>query len=224
MSTVFAIDGEVNSRKTIKEYLTREQFKVETFAGVGEVLERLQSGFPDMFILDMALPVEESLEFYLNIKNRSGLPIIVISEQGEEIKRIPGLELSPENYLNKPFSPRELISLVRSILRSSTQPIIEEEPVEIGNLRINPNYRHATVDGQEIGLTPMEYEFLLLLARQPQRAFNRQELLDRVWGCDYVGSSRAVDDLVKRLRKKLAESNSTNNIKTIWGYGYRFEE
>ncbi|MEN6326047.1 MAG: response regulator transcription factor [Syntrophomonas sp.] len=224
MSTIFVIDSEVNSRKTIKEYLTREQFKVETFAGVGEVLERLQSGFPDMFILNMALPVEESLDFYLNIKKRSGLPIVIISEQGEEIKHIPGLEMSPENFLNKPFSPRELISLVRSILRSSTQPIIQEDLVEIGNLTINPNYRHATVNGQEIMLTPMEYEFLLLLTQQPQRAFNRQELLDRVWGCDYVGSSRAVDDLVKRLRKKLAESNSTNNIKTIWGYGYRFEE
>lgn len=224
MSTIFVIDHEANSRQAIQGYLAREKFKVETFAGVGEVMERLQSGFPDMFILDMTCPVEESLEFYLNTKKRSGLPMVVISEHGEEIKRIPGLKLSPGNFLNKPFSPRELISLVRSILRSSTQPIIQEDLVEIGNLIINPNYRHAMVDGQEIMLTPMEYEFLLLLTQQPQRAFNRQELLDRVWGCDYVGSSRAVDDLVKRLRKKLTESNSTNNIKTIWGYGYRFEE
>ncbi|MDD3270295.1 MAG: response regulator transcription factor [Syntrophomonadaceae bacterium] len=224
MSTIFVVAEEANSRKIIKEYLTREKFKVEAFAVIEEVLERLQSGFPDIFIMEMSIPPRNSLDFYLNMKKRSGLPIVVISEQGQELKRITGLELTPENYLDKPFSPRELISLVRSLLRCSALSVVAEELVRIGNLEINPNDRHTAIDEREVMLTPMEYEFLLLLAQQPQRTFNRQELLDRIWGCDYVGSSRAVDDLVKRLRKKLSQSGSNNNIKTIWGYGYRFEE
>ncbi|MEN6349081.1 MAG: response regulator transcription factor [Syntrophomonas sp.] len=223
MSTIFVIDSEENTRCILRDYLTRENFKVETFATVNEVQERLQSGFPDMFILDIVLPGEEILQFGRDIKNRSGLPVIIISDQSANI-HLAGLELGGNDYLGKPFSPREVISRVRSLFRCSTIPAIAEETVEIGNLKININDRHVTVGGQEVLLTPMEYEFLLLLVQQPQRTFNRQELLDRVWGCDYVGSYRAVDDLVKRLRRKLRQSESTKNVKTIWGYGYRFEE
>ncbi len=224
MRTIYVVEGEETTRNIISEYLIREKFKVETFASVKEVLERMQSGFPDMFILDIVLPVKECFEFYQGIRNRSGLPVILIADQGEEIDRIWAIESGDYNFLTKPCSPRELVSLVRSLFRYSAVPIITEELVEIGNLKIDPNVRHTTVDEQEVMLTPMEYEFLLLLAGQPQRTFNRQELLDRVWGCDYVGSNRAVDDLVKRLRRKLRERGARKNVKTIWGYGYRFEE
>lgn len=157
-------------------------------------------------------------------QDRSGLPVIFISARGDEIDRILGLELGGDDYLTKPFSPRELVARVRSIFRRSAQPMLPEETLELGNLRINPNDRHISVQGREVMLTPKEYELLLLLASQPQRTFTRQELLDRVWGCDYVGGARAVDDLVKRLRKKMRESGSDRNVRTIWGYGYRFED
>lgn len=224
MQTIFVVDCEENTRNTISEYLMREKFRVETFASVKEVLERMQSGFPDMFVLDIVLPVKECFKFYQGIRNRSGVPVILLADQGEKIDRIWGIESGEYNFLTKPCSPRELISLVRSLFRCSAVPIIMEELVEIGNLKIDLNDRHATVDEKEVMLTPMEYEFLLLLAGQPQRTFKRQELLDRVWGCDYVGSARAVDDLVKRLRRKLRVSGAMKNVKTIWGYGYRFEE
>lgn len=224
MRTIFVVDDEENIRYIIKEYLAREGFNVETFASVEEVSERLQSGFPDMFILDIMLPGKDGLEFCKDLRTRSGLPVIFISARGDEIDRILGLELGGDDYLTKPFSPRELVARVRSIFRRSAQPIIPEEVLESGNLKINPNDRHISVEGREVMLTPKEYELLLLLASQPQRTFTRQELLDRVWGCDYVGGVRAVDDLVKRLRKKMRESGSNRNVKTIWGYGYRFED
>lgn len=224
MRSIFVVDDEENIRYIIKEYLVREGFHVETFTSAEEVDERLQSGFPDMFILDIMLPGKDGLEFCRDIRTRSGLPVIFISARGDEIDRILGLELGGDDYLTKPFSPRELVARVRSIFRRSAQPIIQEEILELGNLRINPNDRHISVDGHEVMLTPKEYELLLLLAGQPLRTFTRQELLDRVWGCDYVGGARAVDDLVKRLRKKMRESGSNKNVKTIWGYGYRFED
>lgn len=218
------VDDEENIRYIISEYLLREGFQVETFPSVEEAMVRLQSGFPDMFILDIMLPGKDGLEFCRDIRSRSGVPVIFISARGEEIDRILGLELGGDDYLTKPFSPRELVARVRSIFRRASIPVIPEELLEVGNLRINPNDRRITVDQTEVMLTPKEYELLLLLAQQPQRTFNRQELLDRVWGCDYVGGTRAVDDLVKRLRKKLREGGSNNNVKTIWGYGYRFED
>ncbi|HWP96926.1 MAG TPA: response regulator transcription factor [Syntrophomonadaceae bacterium] len=224
MRTIFVVDDEENIRYIISEYLLREGFTVETFGSVEAALARLQSGFPDMFILDIMLPGKDGLEFCRDIRSRSGVPVIFISARGEEIDRVLGLELGGDDYLTKPFSPRELVARVRSIFRRASIPIIPEELLETGNLRINPNDRRITVENSEVMLTPKEYELLLLLAQQPQRTFNRQELLDRVWGCDYVGGNRAVDDLVKRLRKKLRESGSSNNVKTIWGYGYRFED
>lgn len=224
MRTIFVIDDEENIRYIISEYLLREGFHVETFASVEDALERLQSGFPDMFILDIMLPGKDGLEFCRDIRSRSGVPVIFISARGEEIDRILGLELGGDDYLTKPFSPRELVARVRSIFRRASIPIIPEEVLTNGNLTINPNDRRITVGDREVMLTPKEYELLLLLVQQPQRTFNRQELLDRVWGCDYVGGTRAVDDLVKRLRKKLRDSGSDKNVKTIWGYGYRFED
>lgn len=224
MSTIFVIDSEESTRLILRDYLLREKFRVETFAAVKEVQNRLQSGFPDMFILDIMQPDEDILEFCRDIKKRSGLPMIVISDPDSQSIHLAGLELGSYNCLSKPFSPREVISRVRALFRYYALPVVGEEVIEIGNLKINLNDRLTTVDNHEVMLTPMEYEFLLLLVQQPQRSFNRQELLDRVWGCDYVGSERAVDDLVKRLRKKLRDVSATNNVKTIWGYGYRFED
>jgi DNA-binding response OmpR family regulator len=224
LSTIFVIGGEESSSCILKEYLLREKFRVEIFTSVEEARKRLKSEFADMFILNFTRPDHESLEFCREIRSRSGLPVIVIVDQQPESALIPGLEISADDYLIRPFSPREVISQVRSLFRSSPLPAATEEIITAGNLEINLNDRHITVDDQEVLLTPMEYEFLLLLVQQPQRSFNRQELLDRVWGCDYVGSPRAVDDLVKRLRRKLRQSGSSKNVKTIWGYGYRFEE
>lgn len=224
MRNIFIVDNEESILEIASKCLQRERFKVETFSTVEALLFRLQSKFPDMFIFDIISPTQQSLELYRDICKRSGLPVILTVANTETIKEYEDLDLCGGAFLIKPFSPRELLSRVRMGFRHSVLPILPDEVLEIGNLKINPNDRHTTVNEKEVMLTPQEYELLLLLAQQPKRTFNRLELLDRIWGCDYVGEERAVDNLVKRLRKKLRSNGSDKNVKTVWGYGYRFEE
>lgn len=224
MRSIFVVDDEENIRHIISQYLLREGFNVETFASVEEVVRRLQANYPDMFILDIMLPGKDGLEFCREIRRQSGVPVIFISARGEEMDRVLGLELGGDDYLAKPFSPRELVARVRSVFRRAANALTTEEVIEMGNLKIYPTDRRILVNSKEVMLTPKEYELLLLFAQQPQRTFNRQDLLDRVWGYDYFGGVRAVDDLIKRLRKKLRESDANKNVKTVWGYGYRFDD
>lgn len=224
MRTIFVVDDEENIRHIISTYLMRDGFQVESFASVEETMARLQSTYPDMFILDIMLPGRDGLDFCREVRSRSGVPVIFISSRDEEVDRILGLEIGGDDYLAKPFSPRELVARVRSLFRRSSLASPTAYTLSIDNLTIFPTDRRILVNGQEMMLTPKEYEMLLLLIEQPQRTFTRQELLDRVWGFDYVGGARAVDDLIKRLRKKLRENGAETNIKTIWGYGYRLHD
>ncbi len=223
MSTIFVVDDEENIRLLISQYLKIEGFTVESFATVDELSGRLESGYPDMFILDIMLPGQNGLEFCKEIREKSAVPIIFISARRKALDRITGLEIGGDDYLSKPFSPRELIARVRSVLRRTMVSSTPQKSVQVGNLKLMMGDRLILIDDQEFAVTTKEYELLALLVQNPQRTFNRQELLDRVWGYDYDGSDRAVDDLVKRLRKKLKESGSTTNVQTIWGYGYRLD-
>jgi len=217
------VDDEENIRLLISQYLKIEGFTVESFATVDELSGRLESGYPDMFILDIMLPGQNGLEFCKEIREKSAVPIIFISARRKALDRITGLEIGGDDYLSKPFSPRELIARVRSVLRRTMVSSTPQKSVQVGNLKLMMGDRLILIDDQEFAVTTKEYELLALLVQNPQRTFNRQELLDRVWGYDYDGSDRAVDDLVKRLRKKLKESGSTTNVQTIWGYGYRLD-
>ncbi len=221
MSTIYVLDDEENIRLLISSYLQNEGFTVETFCSAEDLLHRLTSGYPDMFILDIMLPGQDGLEFCREIRQHSTVPVIFISARRKALDRITGLEIGGDDYLSKPFSPWELIARVRSVFRRTLAPSESRSYLQAGNLKLIPVDRLVLVNGKEITVTTKEYELLALLVQQPQRTFNRQELLDRVWGYDYDGSERAVDDLVKRLRKKLKENGSENNIQTIWGYGYR---
>ncbi|NPV91823.1 MAG: response regulator transcription factor [Firmicutes bacterium] len=223
MRTIFVVDDEENIRVLITQYLTNEGFKVEAFSSTEELSLRLVSGYPDMFILDIMLPGKDGLEFCRDIRQRSGVPVIFISARRKTLDRIIGLEIGGDDYLAKPFSPRELIARVRSVFRRTAAPPDPTTFLEAGNLKIFPGDRLVMVEDKEVPVTPKEFELLTLLVQHPKRTFNRQELLDRVWGYDYVGGSRAVDDLVKRLRKKLKEGGSQKNVNTIWGYGYRLD-
>lgn len=221
MSTIFVVDDEENIRLLISQYLQNEGFTVESFGSVEELSQRLESGYPDMFILDIMLPGQDGLEFCREIRQRSEVPVIFISARRKALDRIMGLEIGGDDYLSKPFSPRELIARVRSVFRRTLAPAASQTYLQAGNFKIIPGDRLILIDEEELILTTKEYELLSLLVQHPQRTFNRQELLDRVWGYDYDGSERAVDDLIKRLRKKLKQSGSETNIDTIWGYGYR---
>jgi len=221
LSTIFVVDDEENIRLLICQYLQNEGFAVESFGSVEELSQRLESGYPDMFILDIMLPGQDGLEFCREIRQRSGVPVIFISARRKALDRIMGLEIGGDDYLPKPFSPRELIARVRSVFRRTLASADPLNYLQASNLKLISSDRLVLVDEQELVVTTKEYELLLLLVQNPRRTFNRQELLDRIWGYDYEGSERAVDDLIKRLRKKLKENGSETNIQTIWGYGYR---
>lgn len=224
MRNIFIVDTEESMLEITSQYLTRERYRVETFDSMEKLLFRLQSAYPDMFILEIIPPCQTFMEIYSDLCKRSGLPLIFTSADTVLIDECKRLELASCDFLIKPFSPRELLSRVRMRFRHAALPLLPEKIIETGSLRIDPNNRHITVADKEVMLTPQEYELLLLLAEQPQRTFNRPEILDRIWGWDYVGEERAVDNLVKRLRKKLIQSGSDKNVKTIWGCGYRFDE
>jgi len=223
VSTIFLVDDEDNIRLLISQYLQKDGFTVEAFASVEELAKRLASGYPDMLILDIMLPGQNGLEFCRELRRRSGVPVIFISARRKALDRIMGLEIGGDDYLPKPFSPRELVARVRSVLRRSMAPSAPQSYLLAGNLKLIPGDRLVLIEGQEVVLSRKEYELLALFIKHPQRTFNRQELLDRIWGYDYAGSDRAVDDLIKRLRRKLKDSDSKTNIQTIWGYGYRLD-
>lgn len=221
MQTIYVVDDEENIRLLLTKYLQNEGFHVEAFGSIEELSQRLESSYPDMFILDIMLPGQDGLEFCRELRQSSRAPVIFISARRKALDRIAGLDIGGDDYLPKPFSPRELVARVRSVFRRTLAQAHPSVGFECGNMKIMPPDRLALIDGKPVALTTREFDLLALLVQHPQRTFHRQELLDRVWGLDYMGSERAVDDLVKRLRKKLRESGSESNIKTIWGYGYR---
>jgi DNA-binding response OmpR family regulator len=201
---------------------------VEAFGSAEEIKQRLQNGYPDMFILDIMLPGQDGLELCRELRRQSDMPIIFVSARGDEVDRIVGLELGGDDYLAKPFSPRELVARVKNIFRRTLpgtgRPLGAEQVLRLGMLECHPEERRVLYGDQDLNLTAKEYELLLLFVRHPRRAFSRQELLDLVWGLDYVGDDRAVDDLVKRVRRKLRECGSTVEIETVWGHGYKLND
>ncbi len=223
MSTIFVVDDEENIRWLLSHYLQNEGYTVESFRSVEDMAERLDSGYPDMLILDIMLPGQDGLDFCRDLRQRSGIPVIFVSARRKALDRIVGLEVGGDDYLAKPFSPRELLARVRSVFRRTMIPPGSQKYLLAGNLKILTGDRLVLVNGEELALSAKEYELLHLLLQNPQRTFNRQELLDRIWGYDYDGSERAVDDLIKRLRRKLNDNDSETNIETIWGYGYRLD-
>ncbi|QUL97893.1 MAG: response regulator transcription factor [Candidatus Fermentithermobacillus carboniphilus] len=222
VKTIFVVEDDRNVRYLIRQYLAKEGFNVETFSSVEELRERLNAGYPHMFILDIMLPGQDGLEFCKELRQESGVPVIFVSARGDETDRIIGLELGADDYLAKPFSPKELVARVRAIFRR-VDGIEHTNELLAGNVRIVLDEHRVLVGAQEVTLTPKEYDLLQIFVKRPNRVYTRQELLDGIWGFDRGGDLRAVDDLVKRLRRKLGEAGATVRITTIWGVGYRLE-
>lgn len=222
---IFILDDEPDILEIIKKYLVKEGYAVESFSSAESLLESPGFGIADMFILDIMLPGEmDGLELCKQIRKNSNVPIIFVSAKGEELDRIIGLELGGDDYLVKPFSPRELVARVKTVFRRIDARSKGQEPIEHNGLRIIPSAREVLFNDQKIEFTGKEYELLVLLLQNLNSAFSRQRLLDLVWGYDYVGDIRAVDDLVKRVRRKLREAGATVSIATVWGYGYKILE
>lgn len=216
---IAVVEDDENIRHIVATYLKKESFEVELFNDAEDALRLWEDNPPHMWILDIMLPGMDGYEFCKRIRETSDVPIIIISAKDEEIDKIIGLELGGDDYLTKPFSPRELVARVRRLFARTYQNIkVEnEKQIEAGKLTIDEDARKVIWGEQQIEVTVKEFDLLVMLAKNPERAFSREELLNHVWGNDYFGSDRAVDDLVKRIRKKIPEIN----LETVWGHGYR---
>mgnify|MGYP001329837243 CR=1 FL=1 len=218
------VEDDKNIQNIVRAYLEKEGYEVTVVASGEEGWEVWENNPPDMWILDIMLPGMDGYEFCKRIRAESEVPIIIISAKDDEIDKILGLELGGDDYLTKPFSPRELVARVKRLFkRTVPQRQTKQQNLErmkVGELLIYLDERRIFWKGEEFEVTTKEYDMLLLLAQNPNRAFSREELLLNIWGNDYFGSDRAVDDLVKRIRKKLPDIP----LETVWGFGYRLRK
>lgn len=223
MKHIFVVDDEKNIRDVLQKYIENEGYKVTLFSDGRNVYEEMQRLKPDLLIIDIMMPHLDGLELCKQIRKVSDLPIIFVSARDGEFDRILGLELGGDDYLTKPFSPRELMVRIKNIFKrmekTSAQPILH-----IRDVMIDTDKRYIEKDDQEIKLTAKEYDLFVFLARHKGKPFTREELLEMIWGYEYAGDGRLIDDLVKRVRKKLEMHHSSVELSTIWGYGYRLDE
>ncbi len=216
-------DDDPNILNILVKYIEKEGYRVKGFESGAELEGALEREHPDMLVLDIMMPGKDGLELCRSIRQKSDIPIIFISARGEDVDKIVGLELGADDYLAKPFSPRELVARIKSVFRRTRARANGPESFYAADVEIHPEERRCLANGEELDLTPKEFDMLLCLLRNKNRALNREQLLNNVWGTDYFGDGRAVDDVIKRLRKKLQEKGSALEIKTVWGYGYKVE-
>ncbi|GGA43474.1 response regulator transcription factor [Paenibacillus physcomitrellae] len=225
---IAVVDDDQHIRNLVEAYLIKESFRTIGLSSAEEAWELWRTDPPHLWVLDIMLPEMDGYELCRRIREQADVPIIIISAKDREVDKIMGLELGSDDYLVKPFSPRELVARVkRQLQRSYKQRQAEpasgshlaSSPVilQIGPLQLFPEERRAFWDKKEADLTLKEFALLQVFAQHPNRAFTREELLVLVWGDDYFGSDRAVDHLIKRLRKKIEHLP----IEAVWGHGYR---
>ncbi|EJQ46195.1 hypothetical protein IEE_01974 [Bacillus cereus BAG5X1-1] len=223
------IEDEDNIREICKRYLEREGYEVYTAVNGAEGWNIFQQFQPDLIILDLMMPEKDGWELCEEIRQHSNVPIIMLTARGEERERILGLTMGADDYVTKPFSPRELVLRVQIILRRGNQVTpqgIEPESgmIEFLDLNIDPTKRRVFVCQYEIELTVKEFEVLYLMAKHPKQVFSRSQLLEQIWGFEYEGCTNAVTVLMSRLREKLEKHTTKNRwVHTVWGIGYCFE-
>ena len=228
MKHVFVIDDDANIRQLILRYLEKEGYKVTAFENAEHVFEAFNMLQPDALVLDIMMPgTMDGLDLCKKIRTVSQVPIIFVSAKDEAGDRIIGLELGADDYLSKPFSPRELLVRLKIIFRR-IEPVMvsdhETTTYQIKDLKIDDSKRVCSVKDKELSLTNNEYMLLAYLVKNKNISFTRENLIQNIWGYDYVGESRMIDDLVKRLRKKLKSFDAQVEITTVWGYGYRIDD
>ncbi|WP_296970722.1 response regulator transcription factor [Tepidanaerobacter sp. EBM-38] len=221
---ILVVDDEKRIVDLVRLYLEREGFIVdEAFEGQ-QALDMISNVSYDLIILDLMLPVIDGWTVCKKIREKYDTPVIMLTARGEEFDKVLGFELGADDYVVKPFSPRELTARVKALLRRmASKEDDEAEALNFPELLIDPAARVVKVDGKEVALTPKEFDLLYFLAKNKGRAFNREKLLKEVWGYDFYGSLRTVDTHIKQLREKLGRSRAASYINTVWGIGYKFE-
>ncbi len=219
MGTIVVVEDDTNIADLVDMYLRREGFRVIQ-AGTGETgLAAIERERPRMVILDVGLPGSiDGLEVCRRVRAKQSLPVLMLTARDGEVDRILGLELGADDYVTKPFSPRELVARVKAILRRSDGTSEPNEVLMAGRVEVDAVRREARIDGEPIALASKEFQLLQFLAERPGRALSRQQLLDGVWGSGWYGDDRTVDAHVRQLRKKLGDALP---LSTVWGMGYR---
>ncbi len=221
--TVLVVDDEPVIREVVGRYLEREGHRVLECEDGDTALELVQRYEPDLVVLDIMLPGTDGLDVCRAIRARSDTPVILLTARGEETDRIVGLELGADDYVVKPFSPRELAVRVRKMLRRSAATPGREERLVLGRLTIDQGTREVTKDGVLLRLTMREFDLLWFLASNPRRVFSRDHLMSRVWGYEAAMDTGTVTVHIRRLRERIEDDPSRpDHLETVWGVGYRF--
>lgn len=223
MATVLVVDDEPIVREVVVRYLERDGHETVEARDLDSARDALQRHSPSLVLLDLMLPGGDGLELCREIRARSELPVIMLTARADEADRIVGLELGADDYVTKPFSPRELTARVRSVLRRASQPVSPERRLVFDELEVDPSTREVTVKGQPVRLTAKEFDLLALFTRHPRRVFSRRQLMELVWGYEAAYDTGTITVHVRRLREKIeADPANPRRIETVWGVGYRF--
>ena len=223
---ILIIDDDNNIAELISLYLTKECFETRIVNDGEQALKEFVIFQPDLLLLDLMLPGIDGYQVCREIRHSSDVPIIMLSAKGETFDKVLGLELGADDYIIKPFDSKELVARVRAVLRRSKakQPAVpvSEKSVSYPDLTINLTNYSVTYMGKQVDMPPKELELLYFLAASPHQVFTREQLLDHIWGYEYIGDTRTVDVHIKRLREKIKD-NPSWSISTVWGIGYKFE-
>ena len=225
---ILVVEDDPNLLATLKYNLQKDSYEVVTAVGGSEAVRKARSDKPDLIILDVMLPIFDGFEVCRILRKEMTVPILMLTAKTEETDKIVGLEIGADDYMTKPFSMRELLALVRAMLRrsqmSAAVPVDDDTVFRINNLEIDPPRHTASLKGISLSLTPKEFDLLSFLARNRGIVFNREQLLEKVWGYDYAGDTRTVDVHIRWLRKKIeTDSQKPRYLITIRGTGYKME-
>ena len=225
-TNMILVDDDNNIAELIALYLTKECFETKIVNDGEEALKEFVSFRPDLIILDLMLPGIDGYQVCREIRHTSDVPIIMLSAKGETFDKVLGLELGADDYMIKPFDSKELVARVRAVLRrfqvKQPAPSSNEKCVTYPDLTVNLTNYAVTYMGRQVDMPPKELELLYFLAASPNQVFTREQLLDHIWGYEYIGDTRTVDVHIKRLREKIKD-NPHWSIATVWGIGYKFE-
>jgi len=220
--TILVVDDEKNIVELVRLYLEKEEFAVESAADGEEALHKAETLRPALIVLDLMLPKVDGWEVCRRVRAHSQAPIIMLTARSDDVDKIVGLELGADDYLSKPFNPRELVARIKAVLRRAQRPPDTGEPMRLGCLVVDPLRREVTVAGRPVELRAREFDVLLALLQNRGLVLSREQLLNQVWGYDFLGETRTVDVHVAHLRKALHGSGVA--IETVWGIGYKLVE
>ncbi|MBQ7123153.1 MAG: response regulator transcription factor [Oscillospiraceae bacterium] len=222
---ILVADDDRNICELLRIYLEKEGYSVVLAGNGEEALEKFDAENPDIILLDVMMPKLDGWQVCRELRKKSECPIIMITAKGETFDKVLGLELGADDYVVKPFEPKEIVARVKAVLRRTGKANAENDKKEVNfdKLTVNMTKYELKVDGKVVDTPPKELELLFHLASNPNRVYTRDQLLDEVWGFEYYGDSRTVDVHIKRLREKLEGVSEKWSLKTVWGVGYKFE-